>query len=224
MRTILDRRPARFHVPPVAGLAAGLLVVLVASGCTSDEGASGPGAEAPPLPDRSVGSSATLEPRPVPMDVRVARVAGSRLRKSQRREVEDQAVRVLSEYFDRAFLGGGYPRTDYPRAFAGFTPGARRAARRDVVHLTNGPAGGAITGAVARRKWVRLDVFSPRDTVAGMTARFHLVFVATRERGADQRVTVQGRLQMNRSADGPWQIFGYDVRRSAVPAGKGGRS
>ena len=36
----------------------------------------------------------------------------------------------------------------------------------------------------------------------------------------DQRVTVAGRLLINRKKSGPWQIFGYDITRSSVPAAK----
>ena len=74
---------------------------------------------------------------------------------------------------------------------------------------------------MARTKTARLDVLVPRRLVAGLTARIRLVFVQERTDGADQRVTVTGRLLINRKKSGPWQIFGYDITRSSVPATKG---
>lgn len=203
--------------------ATGLAVVLLATaGCTGDGGRSAsPGADEPGLPDRSVGSSATLEPRPVTTDVAVARTAGARLRRASEQTLERQVARLLSRYFDAAFLSGSYPRESFPGAFADFTPGAARSARGDVDILTNAASGRTIDQVVPVRKRARLDVLVPRRTAAAVTARITLVFVAERSTGADQRVTVSGRLLMNRAPSGGWQVFGYSMQRSAVATGKG---
>lgn len=208
-------------------LVAALLTVLlvVVAGCT--------GSDAPPreetapsapseLPSRSVEAAPTLEPRPVPTEVRVARVVGTKLAKPRRRQLERQVARVLSDYFDTAYLGGDYPRAESPRAFATFSRGAARRARTDRALLSNARSGQRVEAVAPRVKSAALDVLVPHQVVAGLTARVRLVFVEERVGGRDQRVTVKGRLMMNRRKSGPWQIFGYDVSRSAVPAARGG--
>lgn len=212
------------HRPrPRRALAGGLAVALLAAtaACTSD---SEPPREVAPsdLPERSLGAAPTLEAKPVPTEVTVARVAGERLRKEQRRRLEKQVARVLSGYFDDAFLGGEYPRSDFAGALAAFSPGAAERAASDRDLLTNTEIGGETEAVVARAKQARLDVLVPRRLVAGLTARIRLVFLQERSNGADQIVTVKGRLMLNRKSSGAWQIFGYDVSRSSSPAGKGG--
>jgi hypothetical protein len=213
------------HRPgPRQALAAGLLAAMLAvsSACTSDPRP--PGEEAAPTaaPDRSVGATPTIEARPVPMRVAVGRVVGERLRKQQRRRLERQVGRVLSGYFDDAFLAGAYPRTDFSGALARFSDGAVERAASDREVLTNAGIGAETEAVVPRAKKARLDVLVPRRVVAGLTARVRLVFLRQQTKGADQKVTVKGRLMLNRNKAGPWQVFGYDLSRSAVPAGRGG--
>ena len=198
----------------------GLVVALLAlAGCTSGEGGSTSATpETSPLPDRSVGASATLEPRPAPMEVSIARIAGGPVRKAQQRAVERQVSRVLARYFDGAFLGGSYPRQGFPDAFSDFTQGATRTARADRDLLTNAALAGTVERVLPQRREAMLDLFVPKKAVAGVTARFRLAFLAERSRGADQRVVVSGRLLLTRADPGPWRVFGYDVQRSAVVA------
>lgn len=201
------------------------VLLLAVAGCTSDpEPPREDAASAPPsaLPSRSVETPPTLEPRPVPTEVRVARVVGTRLPGPKRRQVERQVGRVLSAYFDDAYLGGDYPRSDFPRAFRTFSRGAARQARGDRALLSNARSGPRTEAVVPRVKRAELDLLVPHQVVAGLTARVRLVFVEERAGGRDQRVLVKGRLLMNRKRSGPWQIFGYDVSRSAVPVGGGG--
>lgn len=215
----------KLHRPrPRRALAGALAVAILAAtaGCTSDS--EPPREEAAPsgLPERSVGTAPTLEAKPVPTKVTVARVAGERLRKEQRQRLEKQVARVLSGYFDDAYLGGEYPRSDFAGALAAFSPGAAERAASDRDLLTNTEIGDETEAVVARAKQARLDVLVPRRLVAGLTARIRLVFLQERSDGADQLVTVKGRLMLNRKSSGAWQIFGYDVSRSSSPAGKGG--
>lgn len=199
-----------------------MALLLLAGACTGDT--EDPEESAPsPLPSRSVGSQPTLEAKPVPMQVEVAKVVGGKLRPKQRRTLSRQVSGVVSGYFDAAFLGGEYPRRNFSDALDTFSRGAAQRALSDRPLLTNVAVGDATEAVVPRVKRVRLDVLLPRRVVVGLTARFRLVFVEERLRGADQRVTVSGRLLMNRKKSGPWQIFGYDVTRSAVPAAKGAR-
>jgi hypothetical protein len=214
------------HRPwPRRALAAGLLaaVLAVSSACTADPEPLDEGGAPSALPDRSVGATPTIEARPVPMQVSVARVAGERLRKKQRRRLERQVGRVLSEYFDAAYLAGEYPRTDFTGALATFSPGVVRRAASDRALLTNAGIGARTEAVVPRAKRARLDVLVPRRVVVGLTARVRLVFLRHQAQGPDQKVTVRGRLMLNRKKSGPWQIFGYDLSRSSAPAAKEGR-
>lgn len=187
------------------------------AGCTSDlqEPSS------PPLPDASTGAAPTLAAKPVPMQVRVTRVSGT-LRKAPQGSLERKVGRAISSYFDAAYLGGEYPRSDFDNAFATFSEGAARQARGDRGLLTNADLGKSLAGVTAKRKDARLSVLAPKNVPAGVTARIRLVFVADSEEAQDTRVTISGRLLLTRMKSGRWHIFGYDVARSAVPAGKGG--
>jgi hypothetical protein len=218
-------RPVHRHRPGLSrALAGGLAAVMLLglAGCTGSEESDGEAASSP-LPSRSVGTRPTLEAKPVPMDVEVAAVVGSRLRPQQRRGLERQVSRVVGNYFDDAFLGGEFPRGDFSDALATFSQGAEQRASSDRALLTNRAIGTTTEAVVPRVKRVRLDVLRPRRIIVGMTARFRLVFVQEATEGADRRVTVTGRLLMNRKKSGPWQIFGYDVTRSSVPVAKGAR-
>ncbi len=209
-----------------AVVAALLSVLLVASaGCTGgdeppreESAPSGPSA----LPSRAVETPPTQEPRPVPTEVRVARVVGGRLAEPRRRQVERQVRRVLSDYFEDAYLGGDYPRANFSTAFGAFSRGAARRARGDRALLSNARSGPRTRAVAPRVSSAALDVLVPHEVVAGLTARVRLVFVEQRAGGRDQRVTVRGRLMMSRKKSGPWQIFGYDVSRSSVPVGRAG--
>jgi hypothetical protein len=195
-------------------------VLLVATaGCTSDDEPEEPAPSA--LPSRSVGAEPTLAAKPVPTEVTVAKVVGGKLSRQQRQRLEKQVSAVVSTYFDDAFLAGEYPRSDFSGALATFSPGAVERATSDRALLTNAEIGTTTEAVVPRTKAARLDVLVPRRSVAGLTARIRLVFVQERADGADQRVTVAGRLLMNRKKSGPWQILGYDVTRSSVPTAKG---
>lgn len=204
----------RPHQALAGGVAAALLLTLTGA-CTSDRG------HPQTLPRRSVGTEATLRARPVATDVAVAAVVGHRLGREKSRRLEQQVSRVVSRYFDDAFLSGSYPRQDFSRAFSTFTRGAAERARRDRALLTNAAVGTTTSSVLARAKKVRLDVLVPQRRIVGLTARVRLVFLRESTDGTDQRVTVKGRLLLDRARSGPWQIFGYDLTRSSVPSTKG---
>jgi hypothetical protein len=210
---------------PRAALAAGLLAttLLVSAACTSDSERSREDVAPSALPDRSTASTPTIEARPVPMTVRVTRTVGGELPKRSRRRLEHQVSRVLSGYFDAAYLGGEYPRSDFAGALAAFSRGARERAASDRGLLTNAGVGARTRSVLPRTKQARLDVLVPRRLAVGLTARVRLVFLQEQVHGPTRRVTVKGRLLLNRKRSGPWQIFGYDVSRSSVPARNGGR-
>lgn len=210
--------------PTRHGLCTGLVAaaLLLATGACSGDPES-PRPAASPLPGASTGTAATLEAKPVPLDIAVGSVVGSRLKKGQRSTTVRTVSRTLSGYFDTAYFDGEWPRRDVSDAWRFFTQGAVPRARRDNHLLSNAGLDGSTEAVLARRKWVRLDLFTPRDPIAGMTARVHLVFDVERGERATRRVTVSGRLMLTRVPSGAWRIFGYDVARSAEAAGKGDR-
>jgi hypothetical protein len=191
------------------------MLLVATAGCT--------GEDEPPssLPSRSVEPQPVLEAKPVATDIAVGKVLGAKLGRQQRKRLEGQVSRVVSRYFDAAFLGGEYPRRDFSAAFGTFSRGAADRARGDRSLLTNAAVGATTDAVAAKAKKVRLDVLVPQRRVVGLTARVRLVFVRKSSDGADQRVTVKGRLLLDRKKSGPWQVFGYDLTRSSVPVGKG---
>lgn len=195
-------------------LLAGALLVAV-SGCTGsvDEPAT--------LPERSVGSAATLEAKPVPLDIEVEQTIGPRMRPAERKQLRDSVGRVVSGYLDAAYFGD-YPRGSFA-AFDRFSRGAARRASSDRALLTNAAVGRETESVTPRKKQVRLFVLRDRRGTPGLTARIRVVFLQDRVEGNDRRVLVTGRLLMNRADDGRWQVFGYDLSRSDVPVGKGGQ-
>lgn len=200
----------------VAALAGGVLL-LAASGCTDDSAEPSP--QHPPTP-AGTGTAATLQPKPAPLKVRVTRVAG-RLSPKQRTSLEHNVGRVVGRYFDDAFLGGDYPRSDFHGAFATFSRSAAQRARGDRGLLTNADLGPTTDAVTPTARTAYLSVLAPNKVAAGVDARIRLEVVADRGDRPDRRVTLTGRLMLTRAERGGWEIFGYDVARSTAPAGKG---
>ena len=198
--------------------AAGTLVVLavVGAGCT---GADDP-ETAPTTPTVSEGATATLEPRPAPARVRVTRVAG-RMRPKDRDVLADNVGKVVSAYFDDAFLGGTQPRTRFGDGFATFTRDAARQARRQQRLTTNAKLGPTAEAVVPRRQRAFLSVLAPKGVATGVTAKVDLAYVVQRADRPDRTVTVRGRLLLTRAPSGGWKIFGYDLTRGDQAAGEG---
>jgi hypothetical protein len=164
-----------------------------------------------------------LEAKPVPLRVNVVRVIGGRLKEPGRRRIEQRAAKVIGSYLGAAYLGGEYPRRQFPDAFAYFTPGAAVQARRDRALLTNAGAGALTESVLTRTARARLDVLVYNNRVVGMTARLFVEFVQDRIDAPDVRVRVRGRLMLQR-AGRSYRIFGYDINRSTRRTGKGGGS
>ncbi len=205
----------------VAALACTVLLGAGAA-CTNDDQGSRPEPVPEPTPSRSVGSAATLEPKPVPLTVRVTRVSG-KFRKAQFAALERKVGKAISGYFDAAWLGGDYPRNDFRNVFPTFSREAAALARRDRELTTNAVLGRSIESITPKRKTARLSVLAPNKVALGVTAQFRLEFVAELAEAAPRRVSVSGQLLLTRKKGGEWQIFGYDVARSESPAGKGAR-
>jgi hypothetical protein len=199
-----------------AGLTCAVLLTGLAACTGGDVAEPAPGPSSPPA---ATGTSATLTPRPVPLTVRVTRVAG-RLRPKARTALEHNVGRVVGRYFHDAFLGD-YPRTDFHDAFATFSRDAEQRARADRALLTNAELGPSTQAVTPRVEKAYLSVLAPNKVAAGVTARVRLEMVADRDNQQDRRVTVTGRLLLTRKKSGGWQIFGYDLSRSTVPVAKG---
>lgn len=203
---------------PVRRASAALTAVLVlsATACTSDDDPAAP----PSSPATSEDSAATLEPRPAPARVRVTRVAG-RMRPQDREVLADNVGKVVSAYFDDAYLGGDQPRTAFDDGFATFTVDAARSARRQQRLTTNAELGPTAEAVVPRRQRAFLSVLAPEGVATGVTARVDLVYLVQRDEVPDRLVTVRGRLLLTRVSSAEWRIFGYDLTRGDQATGEG---
>lgn len=196
-----------------AALLCGLLAA-TASACTGDQDAPAPAVEETASPSATAEPSATVAAEPAPVKVRVTRVAG-RMAPQDQEVLADKVGSVVAAYFDDAFLGGDYPRSDFDGAFSTFSAGAAKQAQRDRDLLSNSELGPSTVSVVARRQTAYLSVLAPHKVAAGVTARINLRFVADRGDEPDKEVTVKGRLMLTRKDDGGWKIFGYDLTQSA---------
>jgi hypothetical protein len=196
------------------------LLAVTTSACSGAEDASAPTVRESASPSPTVVPSATPTARPAPVRVRVTRVAG-RMRPQDREVLAKNVGSVVAAYFDDAFLGGDYPRSDFDGAFSTFSAGAAARAEKDRDLLTNRELGPTTESVLARRQTAYLSVLAPHKVAAGVTARVDLRFVAERGEEADQEVVVKGRLMLTRKEGGGWTIFGYDLTRSTSPAEAG---
>jgi hypothetical protein len=156
----------------------------------------------------------------VPLRVQVTRVSG-RLSPKARRALERNVGHAVSTYVDGAFLGGGYPRSDFSDAFSAFSAGVRRQAWRDRNLTTNRLLGPSTRSVTAKEQSAYLSVLAPYKVAAGVSARLTVRFVADRGDSPAKQVTVRGRLMLTRKASGGWKIFGYHLSRSVRTVGKG---
>lgn len=203
------------------GRAAALCLALsvTASACTGEEEPSGkPSASGPGVVSEA--ATPTLKPKPVPPKVRVTRVSG-RLKPKDQEVLADNIRKVVVRYFDDAFLGGDYPRSDFGHAFRTFSRGAARQASDNRDLLTNRVLGPTTEAVIPKRQTAYLSVLAPYKVAAGVTARVNLQFLAERGDEPDKKVKVKGRLMLTRKKDGGWKIFGFDLSQSVRTVGKG---
>jgi hypothetical protein len=185
-----------------SGAALVLCLVLVTSACSGDD----PEPEGPSAPAQSTATGASFE---IQTRTTVAEVTG-KLPWRERKRLSATITKVAQRWFNAAYVGGDYPRSNFEDAFPGFTPGARAEARRDRRLLTNKAIGSRISDVTPTRSRLWLDVLAVRKRAVGVTARFALGFRTEGELSREFRVT--GRLLMTRN-NGGWRIFGYDVAR-----------
>ena len=191
--------------PPGAVLAAVLALVLLAAGCSGDSDRSAPAAS------RSTASVLPAAPA-IRTVVTWGKVTG-RLPHDDRTRVARQVADVVDRWVKVAYVGGHYPRRGFTHSWPGFTPGAKKLARRDRSLTTNQDIGRRIDGVRPERSHVRLDALAVHRHAVGLTARVYLRFRTTGRVHRDVRV--KGSLYLTRTDHG-WKVFGYDLTKGAV--------
>jgi outer membrane murein-binding lipoprotein Lpp len=184
-------------------LTAVLATVLVAGGCSSDD-------EGEPTPTDSTGSASGGEA--VPLQVTVGKVNG-RIKAKDATAVATRVGSVVDGWWQAAYVGGKWPRTDFAHAFPGFTQGAAADAKKDVALMTNQTIGGQVSTVTAQVRKIVVDLLAANQHAAAATARFTLVFSTTGKFA--KQVTVQGQAFLTKGKEGNWKVFGYNVTRSS---------
>ncbi|MGD9959520.1 hypothetical protein [Nocardioides sp.] len=162
--------------------------------------------------DPASGTSDTPTTEPIPVQASLGAVAG-RLKPADAQAAVDAISPVVDGWFEAAYVGGDYPRTDFEDAFPGFTPGAAKDATGDLAMMSNAGIGGDVETVTADVKKIDVDLLAAKNRAAGATARFTLVFTTTGD--AAKKVMVKGRLFLTPKASDTWQVFGYNVTRTA---------
>lgn len=187
-------------------------VVLVAMGvvaCTGDDGAGGGSGG-------SGGSDAGSSEQSLETTASVGTVAG-KLAGKRRRAFLRGTVDTVDAWLDAAYVAPEYPRSGAGRAFARFTPGATKLARRQPRVMSNAAVGDRIEQVTVKKRRVVVDALAPGGKPAGATARVHLVIELDGDVTRTDRV--RGRLLLTPTKRG-WRVFGFDVRRNVMGRGK----
>ena len=189
------------------------LLVGALGGC-GDEPADRPAAAPTSAPTAAASPTTATEVPGVPAvrtKVRTGRVTG-RLTARRRTRLVHHVAAVTDRWFDAAYVTGDYPRTNFARAFPGFTTGATRTAHRDRDLMTNADLGKRIDEVKVKRRTVTVDLLAVGGRARAATARVHLAFTTS---GVERRVRVTGRLFLTQR-NGRWRVFGYDVAKGRV--------
>ena len=206
MRLPPVRAVRRSELLVVAILAAALSV----AACSGDD--AGPAATPPSGGSQASTATDNNPPPPLATTATVGQVRGQ-LPQGKRGKVRDQVQHAVDAWFDAAYVGGDYPRTDYSDSWPSFTPGARADAEDDKSLMSNVDLGRVVDDVEATTRKVSVDVLAVKGHAQGATARFVLRFRTSGER--QEKVQVRGRLFLTPSPDG-WRIFGYDVTKGAI--------
>jgi hypothetical protein len=204
--------PFRRLAALVRGPALVVVLALVAAGCSSDD------PTGPPTTGGTETAVTTSVAGPAPLTTRaeVGTVVG-RLPGPRRKAVRIQVTEVLDRWWEAAYVGGAYPRTDF-RRFPGFTPGAARRATYDRNLMSNADIGDRVTAVTPLMRKARLDLLAVDRRVRSVTARFDLRMrvaladAASGQPAGTRRLQVRGRLFLTRQPAG-WRVFGYDVTK-----------
>ncbi len=197
-----------FRTPVCAAV---LALVLVTGACSGDGAAQGPTSGT----TETATTTSVTGPAPVATRVQIGTVTG-RLPGTRRAAVRRQVSAVLDRWWDAAYVGGTYPRTEF-RSFPGFTPGATRRATYDRDLMSNADIGHRVASVTPLMRTARLDLLSVDRRVRSVTARFDLRLRVALAAAGDatsrsRRLRVRGRVFLTRQPAG-WRIFGYDVTK-----------
>lgn len=196
--------PFRDRPPRVPGLLCAVVTCLALAG-TSCSTVSPDVTTQDPAASGTASGAATAEHTQADVGRIVGRLPGAR-----RKAVRTEVTAVVDAWWEAAFLGGGYPRTDFADAFPGFTDGAARRARADRDLLSNADIGDRVESVRPLMRKLRLDLLAVHQRARSVTARFDLRLRTTGDRAG--RLQVRGRLFLTRTPDG-WRVFGYDVSK-----------
>jgi len=191
-------RVGRFSTAAVVCVA-----TLLVGGCSGSDDDESPGS------DPSGTASGGQE---VPVKAELGKVTGRMTGKRAKGAVATVAP-VVDDWFEAAYVGGDYPRSNFKDAFPGFTPGAAEDAKKDAALMTNREIGADVESVAADLKQVTVDLLAADRKAAGATARFTLVFTTTGDYAKE--VSVKGRLFLTKGKEGKWRVFGYNVTRSS---------
>lgn len=192
----------------IAALAA---VLLLTTACSSDE----------PDPPRGTSSAPTSgSPSEPPVEEIATRatirtVTGSMPARA-RTQLRGKITATVDDWFEAAYLGGDYPRTDFDNAFEAFTAGAQERATSDRQLMSNAAVGTTTFGVRALARRVMIDVLAVDGRASGVTVDFRLGMARAGDTGAERRERVAGHLYLTHSPGDGWQVFGYDVQRGEI--------
>jgi len=203
MRTTRSRAARR----AVGAAVTAVCLAVSLSACTGDGGDSSSSSG-----DGPGGDEAANEPAPLETTAGLGKVSGQ-LPKAKRSKVRQQVAHAVDAWFDAAYVGGEYPRTDFTSSWPGFTTGAQVDAQDDRALMSNQNIGPAISAVEATTRKVTVDVLAVKGHPQGATARFVLRFRTDGD--VKRKIEVRGRLFLTPGPDG-WRIFGYDVTKGPL--------
>ena len=181
-----------------------LALALGATSCSGDDDPPAPGDSEAPAQSTEDATAFKVE-----TVTTIGRRVG-KLEMGEPKKLADDITKVVETWFQAAYTGGEYPRSDFDDAYPGFTPGAKDRAQQDKLLMTNKGIGEKIDGVTPTESRVWVDWLASKKRVAGVTARFRLKFRTTGD--YERKVRVHGRLFLSK-VDGDWKIFGYDVAK-----------
>ena len=171
-------------------------------------GCSGIGA-GKPTTDGGSSSASPTGPPPLATHTTMGVISG-KLDKDARARIKTKVAAVVDDWFDAAYVGGEWPRSDFGDAYPHFSTRAARDAEHDAGLMSNQRLGERIESVEATKRRLRIDVLAVKRRAVGVTARFvlgmHLAGQVTRSERVAGSLFLTWR-------DGDWQVFGYDVQR-----------
>lgn len=207
---VWSTRPLMTRAPLLAALVA---VLVLAPACSKD-------ASDPPdarAPQGSPTSQVSSEPPAPQLETRATiRTVTGGLSQGARAALKARITETVDGWFDAAYLGGDYPRTDFDDAFAAFTPGARQRAVADRKLMSNAAVGTTTYQVRALARRVIIDVLAEGGRASAVTVAFRLGMARAGDTGAERRERVAGHLYLTYAPGDGWQVFGFDVQRGAI--------